>query len=104
MRLWALLRDIVLTGTGLWIIVVQSVARKPSDVLLVVGLALTTPAAAVHAAQILGAGTPIQGHSSPSSPSDGSQPSPSSPEAGAPRQASPPPPQPPSGTQAEEED
>ena len=73
---WTLLKDILLTGTGLTIIILQIGAKTPSDVLLVVGLALTVPSAASHAASILsGPGVPP---SSGSSPPDGEQPSPPS--------------------------
>ena len=70
---WQLIKDIALTGTGLVIIILQIFARTPSDVLLVVGLALTVPSAATHAASILsGPGVPP---SSESSPAGGEQPS-----------------------------
>ena len=73
---WQLIKDIALTGTGLVIIVLQIWAPKPSDVLLVVGLALTVPSAATHAASILsGPGVPP---SSSSSDAPGAQPSPPS--------------------------
>ena len=71
---WLLLKDLLLTGTGLVIIITQIQAKTPSDVLLVVGLALTVPSAATHAASILaGPGVPP---SSESSPPAGEQPSP----------------------------
>ena len=47
---WQLVKDILLTGTGLVIIVLQIRSPHPSDVLLVVALALTVPSAAVKAA------------------------------------------------------
>lgn len=73
---WQLVKDIALTGTGLVIIILQIFARTPSDVLLVVGLALTVPSAASHAASILsGPGVP---ESSRSSDAPGEQPSPPS--------------------------
>ena len=61
---WQLIKDVLLTGTGLVIIVLQIWSPKPSDVLLVAGLALTVPSAASHATSILG------GHGAP--PSSGS--------------------------------
>jgi hypothetical protein len=74
---WQLLKDILLTGTGLVIIVLQIWSPKPSDVLLVVGLALTVPSAATHAASILsGPGVP---ESSGSSEQPGEPPAPPSP-------------------------
>lgn len=73
---WQLVKDIALTGTGLVIIVLQIWSPKPSDVLLVVGLALTVPSAASHAASILsGPGVPP---SSESSAQGGEQPAPPS--------------------------
>lgn len=73
---WQLTKDILLTGTGLVIIIVQIWSPKPSDVLLVVGLALTVPAAASHAASILSG--PGVTHSSASSAPRGEQQSPPS--------------------------
>ena len=62
---WQLIKDILLTGTGLAVIVLQIWSPKPSDVLLVVGLALTVPSAASHAASILaGPGVPPSSGSS----------------------------------------
>lgn len=70
---WQLIKDILLTGTGLVIIILQIFARQPSDVLLVVGLALTVPSAASHAASIL-SGPGVSGeHGAPPS-SQSSQP------------------------------
>lgn len=87
---WQLTKDIALTGTGLAVIILQIFARTPSDVLLVVGLALTVPSAASHAASLLSGPQYTAGHgpgsSSPSSPPPGEprSPSPSSPPSGAP--------------------
>jgi hypothetical protein len=71
-----LIKDILLTGTGLVIIIIQIWSKTPSDVLLVVGLALTVPSAASHAASILSG--PGVTHSSASSPPPGERPSPPS--------------------------
>jgi hypothetical protein len=73
---WLLLKDIALTGTGLVVIVLQIFAKQPSDVLLVVGLALTVPSATSHAASILSG--PGVRESSPSSDAGGGRPSPPS--------------------------
>ena len=73
---WQLAKDVLLTGTGLVIIILQIGSKTPSDVLLVVGLALTVPSAASHATSILNG--PIAPHSSESSPPAGEQPSPPS--------------------------
>ena len=71
---YQLLKDIALTGTGLTVIILQIWSKTPSDVLLVVGLALTVPSVASHATSILsGPGVPS---SSESSPEHGEQPSP----------------------------
>jgi hypothetical protein len=73
---WQLIKDIALTGTGLVVIILQVWSPHPSDVLLVVGLALTVPSAASHAASILsGPGVP---ESSGSSDAPGGQASPPS--------------------------
>jgi hypothetical protein len=62
---WQLIKDIALTGTGLVIIITQIWAQKPSDVLLVVGLALTVPSATSHAVSLLaGPGVPESSESS----------------------------------------
>jgi hypothetical protein len=73
---WQLIKDILLTGTGLAVIVFQIWSPHPSDVLLVAGLALTVPAAASHAASILGG--PGARSSSESSEEHGEQDSPPS--------------------------
>ena len=76
---WQLLKDVLLTGTGLVIIILQIWSPKPSDVLLVVGLALTVPSAASHAASILsGPGVPPSSESSDAPGGQGSPPSSSS--------------------------
>ena len=63
---WQLAKDVLLTGTGLVIIILQIWSKTPSDVLLVVGLALTVPSAASHAASILsGPGVTPPSESSP---------------------------------------
>jgi hypothetical protein len=65
---WQLARDILLTGTGLWLIISQVGARDPSSALIVAGLALTVPAAATHAAAVLsGPSSPTQHGQPPSS-------------------------------------
>jgi hypothetical protein len=70
---WQVLRDILLTGTGLALIISQIGARDPSSTLIVAGLALTVPAAATHAAGVLtGPSTAPPGESS-SLPSPGSR-------------------------------
>lgn len=73
---WLLLKDILLTGTGMALVLSQLFSSSPKDLLLVAGLALTTPSIASHAKAILGGHT--GGHSSPPSPPDGVPPSTSS--------------------------
>lgn len=77
MNLWQLLKDVLLTGTGMAVILSQVFSRHPSDVLLVTGLALTVPSVAGHAGVLL-AGRPGQSHGESSSRSPSSPP-PSSP-------------------------
>jgi hypothetical protein len=77
-----LARDILLTITGLWLIVSQAVARDPSSTLIVAGLALLAPAVSEHAHNVLsGPSAPHGGptsssESAPSRSSSGSAPSP----------------------------
>ena len=72
---WALFKDVLLTGTGIALILLQTFSAKPSDTLLVVGLALTVPSVAGHAGALL-SGRP--GPSSPPSEAHGPPPSSSS--------------------------
>lgn len=72
MNLWQLLKDILLTGTGLAVIVSQVFAPRPSDLLLTAGLVLPTIAAGSHAAALLsdtGRHSSPPGRPSPSSSS-----------------------------------
>lgn len=78
MNRWYLLRDILLTGTGMAVILSQVFSARPSDVLLVTGLALTVPSVAGHATALMSGRT--GGHSSPESPAQ--TPPPSSPSPG----------------------
>lgn len=55
-RLWSLLKDILLTGTGITVIVSQVVSQHPSGVLLGTGLALTVPTIADHVKALLPSG------------------------------------------------
>lgn len=73
MSRWLLLKDILLTGTGMALVLSQVFVASPSDLLLVTGLAFTVPSVAAHAKTILGAGT--SGPSSPSPSSPGPPPS-----------------------------
>lgn len=50
---WLLLKDVALTGTGLWIIYRQATAMRPSDLLLTVSLVLIAPSVATHAKAVL---------------------------------------------------
>jgi hypothetical protein len=82
---WQLIKDIALTGTGLVMIISQIFAQRPSDVLLVTGLALTIPSVASHAGTLLQPPS-TGGHGPPSSSSSSSPhgPPPSSPPPGGP--------------------
>jgi len=80
--IWAAGKDVLLTGTGIILIISQVFASSPSDVLLATGLALTVPSVASHARALLSGSTPGRGpSSSPPSPPPGSSPSGSSSEA-----------------------
>lgn len=76
MNRWLLLKDILLTGTGMALVLSQVFSPSPSDVLLVTGLALTVPSVAAHAGSLLGGHT--GGSSSPPTSSSGELPSGSS--------------------------
>lgn len=79
MRRWLLLKDVLLTGTGMALVLSQILSPTPSDVLLATGLALTVPSVAAHAGNLLaGRGA---GPSSESTPPPGEPPSGSSSEA-----------------------
>lgn len=53
MKLWQLLRDVLLTGCAIFVIITQVYSAHPSDVLLAVALALTAPSVADHAKALL---------------------------------------------------
>lgn len=77
MDAWQLLKDILLTGTGMALMVSQVFSGRPSDVILVTGLALTVPSVAGHAGALLAGGRHGRtgGPSSPPSPQPGPLPS-----------------------------
>lgn len=71
MSRWLLLKDILLTATGLFLVLSQALAKSPSDVLLATGLALTGWAAAGHVKALIGGtGGPSSPAPSPSGRSD----------------------------------
>lgn len=72
---WQLVKDVLLTGTGLYLIISQVLVAEPSGTIIVAGLALLAPAAATHAATVLSGSSELPGGHGPSSPS---APSPSS--------------------------
>jgi hypothetical protein len=75
--LWTAVKDVLLTGTGMVLILSQVFSGHPSDVLLVTGLALTAPSVATHARTLL-AGPHAAARARSSSPPSGSAgPSPS---------------------------
>ena len=67
-QIWPLIRDVLVTGTGLALIISQAFARSPSDVLLMAALTLTTPSLIAHAGTLLGAPSRSESSSSSSSP------------------------------------
>lgn len=69
---WTLVKDILLTGTGVWLILGQAYSAHPSDVLLATGLALTVPSVAGHAKALLS--SPTDGRYSPRWPPPGASP------------------------------
>jgi hypothetical protein len=76
MNRWLLLKDVLLTGTGMVLVLSQVFSPSPSDTLLVTGLALTVPSVAAHAGSLLAGHT--SGSSSPPTSSSGQLPSASS--------------------------
>lgn len=75
---WQLLKDILLTGTGMAVILSQVFSPHPSDVILAAGLALTVPSVAGHAGALLassGKHGRTGGESSPPPPAAGVLPS-----------------------------
>jgi hypothetical protein len=76
---WVVARDVLLTGTGITVILAQAFSGHPSDIALAAGLALTVPSAYGHTAALLGRGA---GSSSPPSSEPPSSPPISPQEAG----------------------
>jgi hypothetical protein len=67
---WQLARDILLTGTGLWLIISQAGARDPQQLLIYAGLALLFPAVGEHVKNVWsGPSAPHGGGPTSSSPS-----------------------------------
>jgi hypothetical protein len=67
-RLWQLIRDIVLTALAVFLLVKEAYAARPSDAILTVAFALAAPSIADHAKALLsgpGGGPPS---SSPAPP------------------------------------
>jgi hypothetical protein len=80
---WLLVKDVGLTGTGIFVIVTQAFSAKPNGLLLGTGLALTVPSTWEHIKALLpssgdGSGSSGDGPSSEQSPSRGELPSPPS--------------------------
>lgn len=62
---WPLVKDVGLTGTGIFVIVLQAFSARPSGLLLGTGLALTVPSTWEHIKALL----PSSGGGSSSPPS-----------------------------------
>ena len=76
---WAVIRDILLTGTGIFLVLKQAYSPHPDDAILAVAMGLTAPSAAGHVKALLSG--PAGGRSSPPSPPP--ELSPASPQQGA---------------------
>jgi hypothetical protein len=78
---WQLIRDVLMSGTGLTLIMLQEFSLHPSGELIGAGLFLVAPAGIQHAVTVILSGPSAPGHgqesSSPSSSSPPSSPSPS---------------------------
>ena len=53
---WQLLKDVLLTGTGIAVIVTQVFSKDPNGLLLAAGMGLTAQPLAVNIAGLLGSG------------------------------------------------
>ena len=75
---WQLMRDVLMTGAGLTLIMLQEFSPHPSGELIGAGLFLLAPAGVQHAVTVVLSGQSTQGpghsESSPSSPSPSSSP------------------------------
>lgn len=76
--IWQAAKDVILTGTGVTLIITQVFSAVPSDILLATGLALTVPSVASHARVLLSGTSGREPPSSPSSSPAGAPPSGSS--------------------------
>lgn len=74
-RAWELIRDVLLTGFGIYLVQQQSFSAHPSAEIIVVGMAFAIPSARENLKALLGgsSGSP----SSPPSEGSGSPPAPS---------------------------
>ena len=74
---WPLLKDVGLTGTGIFVILWETFSGRPNGLLLGIGLALTVPSTWDHIKALMpsSGGPSGDGSSSPSLPPGGSSPS-----------------------------
>ncbi len=68
---WPLIKDVVLTGTGLTLILLQTFSAHPSTEQLVTGLALTGLGASFHVGSLMGGQFGLRASPPPSSSSSG---------------------------------
>lgn len=72
MRAWELIRDVVLTGTGIWLAIHEAYSLHPDDAILALAMGFTAPAAFEHVKALLS--SPAAGESSRRPPASGSSP------------------------------
>jgi hypothetical protein len=76
---WQLVRDVLLTGAGLTLIMLQEFSPHPSGELIGAGLFLLAPAGIQHAVTVILSGPSAPGHGQESSSESSSSPSSSPP-------------------------
>lgn len=77
MKAWALIRDVVLTGTGIFLAIQQAYSLHPDDAILALAMGFTAPAAFEHVKALLSSpGESASSRRPPASPPPPSSPPP----------------------------
>lgn len=70
MRAWEIIRDVVLTGTGIFLAIQQAYSLHPDDAILALAMGFTAPAAFEHVKALLSSpGESVSSRRPPASPS-----------------------------------
>jgi hypothetical protein len=72
-KAWEIIRDVVLTGTGIWLAIHEAYSPSPDDAILALAMGFTAPAAFEHVKALLS--SPGESGSSRRPPASGSPPS-----------------------------